>query len=133
MSTHEADVTEWRAGLAVHEDSGVTPTQRGEVIVRQPVCLGTSTSVPSVLIVAGLLAGTMQTSSAYATIAGHSAIEPQVVADAEWKWLAKRQPRTALGQRLMQLRERIVRSGTPLLGWNEIEREVAARRGEEAE
>lgn len=39
-------------------------------------------------------------------------------------------PRTPLGRRLMKLRAQIVASGEPLLGWDDIEREVAERRGE---
>jgi len=35
-----------------------------------------------------------------------------------------------LGKRLLKIRKRIVASGEPLLSWNEIEREVAERRGE---
>ena len=38
--------------------------------------------------------------------------------------------RTPLGKRLLRLRERIVASGEPLLTWDEVEREVAERRGE---
>jgi len=38
--------------------------------------------------------------------------------------------RTPLGQRLAQIRERIVASGEPLLSWPEIEREIAERGGE---
>ena len=38
-------------------------------------------------------------------------------------------PQTPLGQRLWQIRQRIVRSGEPLLDWDGIEREVAERRG----
>ncbi|MHB8118315.1 MAG: hypothetical protein ACYDHX_06280 [Methanothrix sp.] len=39
-------------------------------------------------------------------------------------------PKTPLGQRLWSIRKRIVASGETLLGWDEIEKEVAARRGE---
>ncbi len=39
-------------------------------------------------------------------------------------------PRTSLGERLAQIRERIVASGEPLLSWGEIERELAERRGD---
>ncbi len=39
-------------------------------------------------------------------------------------------PKTPLGRRLWSIRKRIVASGEPLLGWDEIEEEVAARRGE---
>jgi hypothetical protein len=35
-----------------------------------------------------------------------------------------------LGERLAQIREKIVASGEPLLSWEEIEREFAERRGE---
>jgi hypothetical protein len=38
--------------------------------------------------------------------------------------------RTRLGEQLLRIRERIVASGEPLLSWEEIEREVAERRGE---
>jgi len=37
--------------------------------------------------------------------------------------------RTALGFKLLELRSEIARSGAPALGWDEIEEEVAARRG----
>jgi hypothetical protein len=39
-------------------------------------------------------------------------------------------PKTPLGRRLWSIRKRIVASGETLLGWDEIEKEVAARRGE---
>lgn len=34
--------------------------------------------------------------------------------------------KTALGMRLIQIRDRIVKDGVPLLGWDEIEKEVEA-------
>ncbi len=40
------------------------------------------------------------------------------------------QARTELGERLMQIRQRIIASPEPLLSWAEIEREIAERRGE---
>ncbi len=40
------------------------------------------------------------------------------------------QPKTPLGQRLWEIRSRIVASSPPLLGWEDIEREVIERRGE---
>jgi hypothetical protein len=40
------------------------------------------------------------------------------------------EPRTPLGKRLWNLRQAIARSGEPLLDWNDIEKEVAERRGE---
>jgi hypothetical protein len=39
-------------------------------------------------------------------------------------------PRTLLGKQLSRIRARIVASGEPLLSWNEIEEEIAVRRGE---
>lgn len=39
-------------------------------------------------------------------------------------------PRTPLGQRLWHLRERIVASGEPLLDWDDLDREIAERRGQ---
>jgi len=38
-------------------------------------------------------------------------------------------PRTALGAKLRALREEILASGAPTLGWDEISEEVATRRG----
>jgi hypothetical protein len=38
--------------------------------------------------------------------------------------------RTRLGEKLLRIRRRIVESGRPLLSWEQIEREVAERRGE---
>ena len=46
------------------------------------------------------------------------------------KALEPYEPRTPLGRRLGEIRAKIVASGEPLLGWEEIEREVAERRGE---
>jgi len=40
------------------------------------------------------------------------------------------QPKTPLGQRLWEIRSRIVASSPPLLGWEDIKREVIERRGE---
>lgn len=37
--------------------------------------------------------------------------------------------RTPLGRQLRELRSQILESGAPTLGWEEIEEEVAARRG----
>jgi hypothetical protein len=42
-------------------------------------------------------------------------------------------PRTPLGQRLWEIRARLLASGERLLGWEEIEREVSERRGREYE
>lgn len=38
-------------------------------------------------------------------------------------------PQTSLGERLIQIRGRIVASGTPLLNREELEQEMASRRG----
>ena len=40
------------------------------------------------------------------------------------------QPKTPLGQRLWEICSRIVASSQPLLGWEDIERQVIERRGE---
>ncbi len=37
--------------------------------------------------------------------------------------------RTPLGRKLLELRSQITKSGVPALGWDEIEEEVASRRG----
>ena len=42
-------------------------------------------------------------------------------------------PKTSLGRRLWAIRERIVASGEPLLDWDDIDREIAERRGGAAE
>jgi len=47
-----------------------------------------------------------------------------------WQETISYKPKTPLGKRLWEIRSRIVASGEPLLGWEEIEQEVAARRGE---
>jgi len=39
-----------------------------------------------------------------------------------------RKLRTPLGQQLWKIRSRVIASGEPLLGWEEIEREIAERR-----
>jgi hypothetical protein len=39
-------------------------------------------------------------------------------------------PKTPLGRQLWYIRKRIVASGETILGWDEIEKEVAVRRGE---
>ncbi len=41
--------------------------------------------------------------------------------------------RTPLGRRLDELRERIKASGEPLLSWEQLDRELAERRGEAVE
>jgi len=44
----------------------------------------------------------------------------------------ERQARTPLGRTLQEIRRVIVTSGTPLLSWEELERELNDRRGERA-
>jgi hypothetical protein len=39
-------------------------------------------------------------------------------------------PKTELAKRLWEIRKRIVASGTPLLDWEDVTREVAEHRGE---
>jgi len=46
--------------------------------------------------------------------------------------LAPEPPRTELGRKLWEIRRRIIESDTPLLDWDQITAEVAARRGERA-
>ena len=41
-------------------------------------------------------------------------------------------PRIRLGKRLLEIRQRIVASGRPLLGWQDIDRELAEQRGRQA-
>jgi hypothetical protein len=38
-------------------------------------------------------------------------------------------PRTPLGQRLWQIRQEVIESGEPLLDWDDVEKEIAERRG----
>lgn len=42
---------------------------------------------------------------------------------------AERIPRTLLGKKLLEIRQRIVASGRPLLNWEDIDRELAEQRG----
>jgi hypothetical protein len=39
-------------------------------------------------------------------------------------------PRTPLGRELWEIRQRVLDSGEPLLGWEDLEQEIAERRGE---
>ncbi len=41
----------------------------------------------------------------------------------------QRTPRTPLGKKLLEIRQRIVASGRPLLDWEDIDREIAEQRG----
>jgi len=47
-----------------------------------------------------------------------------------WKEVISYKPKTALGQKLWKIRERILTSGEPLLTWEEIDQEIATQRGE---
>ena len=40
------------------------------------------------------------------------------------------QPKTALGRKLWEIRQKIVASGKPFLGWEEVEKEVTHCRNE---
>ena len=53
----------------------------------------------------------------------HPEVNQSQLAEEEFK------PRTPLGRRLWELRKRIVASGEPLLDWDDLEREIAERRG----
>jgi hypothetical protein len=44
---------------------------------------------------------------------------------------AERIPRTLLGKKLLEIRQRIVASGRPLLDWEDIDRELAEQRGKQ--
>lgn len=55
---------------------------------------------------------------------------PEALASAWRMTRSTYRPKTALGRRLWEIRKRIVASGEPLLGWKELEKEIAERRGE---
>jgi hypothetical protein len=57
------------------------------------------------------------------------AIDVDANAEAHVTIQAVTEARTPLGRRLRELRVEIARSGTAPLGWDEIESEVAVRRG----
>jgi hypothetical protein len=42
---------------------------------------------------------------------------------------AERIPRTRLGKKLLEIRQRVIASGRPLLDWEDIDRELAEQRG----
>ena len=44
---------------------------------------------------------------------------------------ARQVPRTPLGKKLLEIRQKIVASGRPLLTWDEVERAIAEQRGRE--
>jgi hypothetical protein len=43
---------------------------------------------------------------------------------------SRRKPPAPFGKRLRALRQKLIAAGEPLLDWNEIDKEVAERRGE---
>lgn len=43
--------------------------------------------------------------------------------------IVERTPRTPLGKKLLEIRQRIVASGRPLLDWEDLDREIAEQRG----
>ena len=55
---------------------------------------------------------------------------PDVRVNPDQSELPAYRPRTPLGERLWAIRQRIVASGEPLLSWEDLERELAERRGE---
>jgi len=54
---------------------------------------------------------------------------PAKSAESTWREAVSHKARTPLGQKLWGIRARIVASGVPLLSWEEIQSEIAARRG----
>lgn len=104
----------------------ITFEEKGEVRINRVWLAGSHSSVSSAVILASLLVGSQPVSN----VGFDLSFGANVVA--EWRLLQKRPARTALGARLMSIRERIVKSGAPLLDWDDIEREVAERRGEAA-
>lgn len=48
---------------------------------------------------------------------------------AEEGWEYSYQPKTPLGKRLLEIRKQIIESGEPLLDWDDLQREIAERRG----
>lgn len=104
----------------------ITQEEIGEVRISHVWLAGSHSSVSSAVILAGLLVGGQPVT----TVGFDLNFGANVMA--EWRLLQKRPARTALGARLMSIRERIVKSGTPLLNWDDIEREIAERRGEAA-
>lgn len=54
---------------------------------------------------------------------------PAKSAESTWREAISHKARTPLGQKLWGIRARIVASGVPLLSWEEIQNEIAARRG----
>ena len=47
-----------------------------------------------------------------------------------WQGTMSYKPRTSLGQKLLRIRERIIGSGERLLSWDDIDQEIAAKRGQ---
>ena len=44
---------------------------------------------------------------------------------------AERVPRTRLGKKLLEIRQKIIASGRPLLDWEDLDRELAEQRGKQ--
>ena len=44
--------------------------------------------------------------------------------------LISNKPRTVIGMRLREIRAKILSSGVPLFDWDDLEREIADRRGD---
>lgn len=58
------------------------------------------------------------------------ALEQYVTALAPVEPMADSRPRTFLGARLRTLRDQVLATDEPLLGWEDIQRELTERRGE---
>jgi hypothetical protein len=54
--------------------------------------------------------------------------EPSRFEENHWRILVERRPRTSLGERLREIRTKIIASGEPLLTWDDIDKELAERR-----
>lgn len=115
-------------GIALPEEVGFRELPTAVVELRHARLLGTSTSVSSAILAIGLASAVLHTSGIQTPISAGTASESHIVE--EWRLLHRRPARTPLGERLMRIRQRIVNSGTPLLSWEELEREVAECRGE---
>ena len=95
---------------------------RGEIAFEPRYLLSTATSVSSSEVDIPL-------EGANVTENGLDKVKTAKV-EAEWRRLQVRRARTKLGERLRQIREEIVESGQPLLGWDDLEKITAELRGE---
>jgi hypothetical protein len=49
----------------------------------------------------------------------------------DWQALSYHQPRTSLGKKLLEIRSKIMLEQPPLKSWEDLEQEIAQRRGEQ--